>query len=85
MQLKDRELLKRYIGKQGLNISGRQLAERAGVSQALVGFLISGRRNSCSKGTASKIEGALGCPPGLLFVESTSVVRADGKRVEVSA
>lgn len=82
VRLKDRHLLADYIGPTGLNISGRELARRAGLKQAIVGHLIGGRRQTCSKATAVAIERALGCPPGLLFVESVSVVRADGRQVE---
>lgn len=87
VQLKDAELLRRYIGKQGLDISGRELARRAKLGQAIVGHLLSGRRTTCNKRTAVAIEEALGCPSGLLFVESVSAVRADGRRVreQVSA
>lgn len=85
VRLKDRDLLRRYIGPNGLDISGRELARRAGLKQAIVGHLLSGRRTTCSKKTACRIEEALGCPSGLLFDESLSAVRADGRRVEVAA
>jgi hypothetical protein len=85
VRLKDRRLLAQYIGPTGLDISGRQLARRAGLGQAIVGHLISGRRTTCSKRTAAAIERALGCPTGLLFVESVSAVRPDGKRVKEAA
>ena len=81
VRLKRRELLRNYIGAAGLNISGRELARRAGKGQAIVGHLLSGRRNTCSKSTAVAIERALGCPAGLLFSESVSVVRADGGQI----
>jgi hypothetical protein len=80
VRLKDRQLLARYIGRDGLNISGRELARRAGLGRAIVGHLLSGRRTTCSKATAVAIERALGCPNGLLFVETVSAVRADGRR-----
>lgn len=85
VRLKDRQLLAQYIGRTGLNISGRELARRAGLKQAIVGHLLSGRRQTCSKATAVAIEKALACPAGLLFVESVSTVRADGRRVQESA
>lgn len=85
VRLKDPDLLRRYIGPNGLNISGRELARRAELGQAIVGHLLSGRRTTCSKRTAVAIEEALGCPRGLLFDESVSVVRADGKRTTVAA
>lgn len=82
VRLKDRQLLVQYIGPTGLNISGRELARRAGLKQAIVGHLIGGRRTTCSKATAVAIERALGCPQGLLFDETVSVVRADGRQAE---
>lgn len=81
VRLKDRRLLAHYIGPTGLDISGRELARRAGLGQAIVGHLISGRRTTCSKSTAVAIERALGCPAGLLFDETVSAVRPDGRRV----
>lgn len=81
MRLKDPELLRRYIGRHGLNISGRELARRAGLKPAIVGHLLAGRRTTCSKATAVAIEEALGCPRNLLFVETVSAVRADGRDV----
>lgn len=84
MRLKDRQLLARYIGQYGLNISGRELARRAGLKPAIVGHLLGGRRTTCSKATAVAIERALGCPNGLLFVETVSSVRADGRRVDAA-
>lgn len=81
VRLKDRQLLVQYIGPTGLNISGRELARRAGLKQAIVGHLAGGRRATCSKATAVAIERALGCPAGLLFDESVPVVRADGRQV----
>lgn len=80
MRLKDPDLLRRYIGQNGLNISGRELARRAGLKPAIVGHLLGGRRTTCSKRTAVRIEEALGCPSGLLFDETAFAVRADGKR-----
>lgn len=80
MRVKDDELLRRYIGPSGLNISGRELARRAKLGQAIVGHLLSGRRTTCSLATARAIEEALGCPRGLLFDESVSAVRADGRQ-----
>ena len=71
MRLKDPDLLRRYIGPNGLDISGRELARRAGLGQAIVGHLLSGRRSTCSRPTATRIEAALGCPTGLLFGEDT--------------
>jgi transcriptional regulator with XRE-family HTH domain len=50
-----------------LGVSERELAERAGVGHATVNHLLSGRRTRCTPRTASAIESALGCPPGLFF------------------
>lgn len=85
VRLKDRRLLAHYIGPTGLDISGRELARRANLGQAIVGHLLSGRRTSCSKATAVAIERALGCPSGLLFVESVSSVRPDGRATKATA
>lgn len=81
VRVKDRDLLSKYIGPNGLGISGRELARRAGLKPAIVGHLLSGQRSTCSKRTAVAIERALGCPAGLLFDESVSAVRADGRQV----
>lgn len=84
VRLKDRDLLRRYIGPNGLDISGRELARRAGLKPGIVGHLLSGERDTCSKRTAVHIEEALGCPAGLLFDESVSAVRADGRQVSAA-
>lgn len=76
VRLKDRDLLRRSIGPDGLGISGRELARRAGLGQAIVGHLIGGRRDTCSRRTATRIEQALGCPSGLLFEEAPRVLPA---------
>lgn len=65
MQVRDRQMLVRYVELLGL--SGRALARLAGLSPAVVNHLLSGRRSTCSARTAHAVEAALGCPPGLLF------------------
>lgn len=85
VRLKDRDLLRKYIGPSGLNISGRELARRADLGPAIVGHLLSGKRETCSKHTAVAIERALACPPGLLFVESAFAVRPDGRAPKADA
>lgn len=61
-----------------------ELSRKAGLKPGVVGHIVAGRRNSCSLKTASAIEGALGCPPGFLFVPRMSQV-ADTKRQTVTA
>lgn len=52
----------------------RSLAMRAGVSRSVVGFLHSGKRDSCSPATAVAIAKALGCSVENLFVPRVSTV-----------
>lgn len=73
MRLKDRTMLRQYMEYKHMNI--RQLALASGVKRATIGHLHSGARNgACSPTTARLIEGALGCPPGLLFEARASKV-----------
>lgn len=72
MELRSRRLLLDYI--KALGWSQRRLAREAGIGHAIVGHLCKGTRKTCSKRTAAAIEGALRCPPNLLFVESVSAV-----------
>lgn len=44
------------------------LAKRADILPGTAGHLVSGRRSTCSLRTARRIEEALSCPPGFLFV-----------------
>lgn len=60
------------------DLSGRALARKAGLGQAIVGHLMSGRRDTCNLDTARKLEEALGVPSGFLFEPSLSPV-ADSK------
>jgi transcriptional regulator with XRE-family HTH domain len=68
MQLRSRRMLREYIELMGL--SGRQLAQRAGLSHSTVNHLLTGRRTSCTERTARAIEQVLACPPGLLFAKA---------------
>lgn len=72
MRLKSPAMLRQYMDYRGMKI--RDLAQAAGVSRATVGHLHSGRRSGCSPKTAKAIEGALMCPPGLLFDPTSSRV-----------
>ncbi|UIU47039.1 helix-turn-helix domain-containing protein [Microcystis phage MinS1] len=79
-------LIVRLKSKRALNdyaefhkLSGRALARKAGLGQAIVGHLMSGRRTTCSLATARALEEALGCPSGFLFEPTLSGV-ADTNR-----
>lgn len=65
MKLRDRDALKAYVRL--LRVSERGFAERAGIGHATLNHLLSGRRATCSRHTASAIESALACPSGLFF------------------
>jgi transcriptional regulator with XRE-family HTH domain len=65
--VRSRRMLREYIDLMG--VSGRQLAQRAGLSHSTINHLLTGRRRSCSERTARAIEQALACPPGLLFAK----------------
>jgi hypothetical protein len=82
VKLRSRRLLRDYV--KHMNLSVRQLSKRAtaasladggpAVGPAIVGHLLSGKRKTCNPATARAIEEGLGCPPGLLFEASVSVV-----------
>lgn len=74
VKLRSRRLLQDYVRHLGL--SGREVAKRAGLGHAIVAHLLNGTRTSCNTATAAAIEEALGCPRGLLFEETVSVVRS---------
>lgn len=78
VKLRSRRALNEYADFH--NLSGRALARKAGLGPAIVGHLMSGRRNSCNLKTAKAIEEALGCPPGFLFEPSLSTVADNGRR-----
>lgn len=48
-------------------LSYRALAKKAGVSHGLIGDLITGRRNTCTPESATKLEDALGADPNTIF------------------
>ncbi|MGG5257499.1 helix-turn-helix transcriptional regulator [Phycicoccus avicenniae] len=75
MRLKDRLMLRQYMDYKRMKI--RELAKAAGVSRATIGHLHSGKRNTCSPATARRVEEALGAPPGLLFVVTSSTVQRE--------
>lgn len=75
MRLKDRRMLRQYMEYKRMRI--RDLARAAGVSRATIGHLHSGKRKTCKTDTAARIEEALGAPPGLLFVASSSSVQRE--------
>lgn len=77
VRLKSRRALQEYAAFHKL--TGRALARKAGLKPAIVGHLLSGRRSTCSLETARKLEEALDCPSGFLFVPSLSSV-ADSNR-----
>ena len=65
MLLRDAETMRGYLRL--LNLSERELASRAGIGHATLNHLLSGRRETCSAGTAAALEQALDCPDGLFF------------------
>jgi transcriptional regulator with XRE-family HTH domain len=71
MQLRSRRMLREYISLLGL--SARAFAARAGLSHSTINHLLTGRRSTCSERTATAIEQALNCPPGLLFAPRIDV------------
>lgn len=86
VRLKSRRALIEYT--EFHHLSGRALARKANeaakkkgatVGPAIVGHLLSGRRDSCNLVTATAIEEALQCPPGFLFEPTLSRV-ADATR-----
>jgi transcriptional regulator with XRE-family HTH domain len=74
VRIRDRLAMRAYLRLLGM--SERELAGRAGIGHATVNHLLSGRRTRCTERTASAIEAALGCPPGLFF---EPVVRLSGR------
>lgn len=77
MRLKSPLMLRQYMDYKGMKV--RELAMAAGVARATIGHLHSGARDTAKPETARAIEGALGCPPGLLFeAVSSKVLREVG-------
>jgi plasmid maintenance system antidote protein VapI len=69
MQLRSRQTLIDFLDAAGL--SERQLARAAGLGHATVNHLFTGRRTTCSLGTARAIERVFDCGPGVLFAPDT--------------
>ncbi len=69
MQLRSRQTLIDFLDASGL--SERQLARAAGLGHATVNHLFTGRRTTCSLGTARAIERVFDCAGGVLFAPDT--------------
>lgn len=72
MKIISSEALAGYMAFRGHTV--RSLAERAGVSHSLVGFLRKGTRTTTSPKSARAIAKALDCPVEALFVPRLSNV-----------
>lgn len=83
VRLRDRDLLAQWMDHRDVTI--RQLAKATNVHPSMIGHLHSGYRRSCSSALAKRIEAALDCPRGTLFVPKVSPVANDGQQREVSA
>ena len=62
------EALAQYMSFRSLSV--RDLAQRAGLSRAIVGHLRSGKRKNVKPATAKAVAKALDCPTEALFVPS---------------
>lgn len=62
--------------------TNRSLAKKAGISQATVGHLRSGARNSCRPATARKIAFALQVLPESLFVPEVTTVQRGSEHLQ---
>lgn len=80
MHLKSKEALRHCMNFRGVT-SGYALARKAGLKPAIVGHLVSGRRKTCSPGTAYAIERALDCAPNFLFEAKMSQVSNDTRQI----
>lgn len=79
VKVKDRRALAIWMAHKGF--SGRGLAAEAGLGQAIVGHILSGRRDTCKPATAAAIEKALDVPAGFFFEPKMSrVVDAPRRR-----
>ena len=80
VRVKSRRALNDWVAFKGL--SGRRLALKAGLGQAIVGHLLSGRRTTCKPATAHAIEKALEVPEGFFFEPRMSrVVDAPRRKI----
>jgi transcriptional regulator with XRE-family HTH domain len=66
MRLRNRQVLLACL--ELARLSERELARRAGISHSTINHLCTGRRNSCSRASATAIERALEVEEGKLFV-----------------
>lgn len=79
MRLRSRNLLLQFMRFHEIT-SAYGLARATGLKPAVVGHIVSGRRNTCSAATAEAIETALQSPRGMLFEPRTSRVAGDTPR-----
>jgi transcriptional regulator with XRE-family HTH domain len=84
MRLKSPEILKAFMEQKGFSMA--RLARYAGCSKAMIGYLCSGEKKSCSEPLADAIEEALDVPRHALFdrMESAVSVRNSGNRQQVA-
>ncbi|UYG15800.1 helix-turn-helix transcriptional regulator [Brachybacterium huguangmaarense] len=80
MRLISYQVLDQYMEFRGE--TNRSLAKKAGISQATVGHLRSGARNSCRPATARKIAFALQVLPESLFVPEVTTTQAGTTHME---
>lgn len=73
MQLRDPDLLKRYM--ENADFSQARLARYAGTSRQFISYLVNGERRTCTKQVGELIEEALRVLPGTLFVPRKSPSR----------
>ena len=59
------------------DMSEREVARRAGLGQATVNHLVTGRRDTCRADTALLVEQVLGMPVGSLFSPETADEHAE--------
>lgn len=76
MRLISYQVLDQYMEFRGETATS--LAEKAGVSRQIIGFLRTGRRTSCRPDTARKIAFALKVLPESLFMPELTSVSPDG-------
>lgn len=62
----------RCAGNDGRPLTYREVAQRAGCSRSLVGYLATGTQTRCSPVLAARLERALGVDTGRLFVPASS-------------
>lgn len=78
MRLISYQVLDQYMEFRGE--TNRSLARKANLSQATIGHLRSGARNSCRPATARRIAFALQVLPESLFMPEVSTVQVDTAR-----